>query len=94
MQTPRTPPDTELRAGIALGIVVFFISLAAASMLFILMSEVIPPVLEQADPYTPGGGGPQAGDWIGLAKDYWPLYALVVAFFGLIARAVFQTRVA
>lgn len=93
MQTPRTPPDTELRAGIALGIVVFFISLAAASMLFILMSEVIPPVLEQADPYTPGSG-PQAGDWIGLAKDYWPLYALVVAFFGLIARAVFQTRVA
>lgn len=94
MRAPSTPPDADLRAGIALGIVVFFISLAAASLLFILMSEVIPPILDQADAYTPGTSGPQAGDWIGLAKDYWPLYALVVAFFGLIARAVFQTRVA
>lgn len=90
---PGRQRDTPLRAGIALGIVVFFVSLAAASLLFILMSETIPPILEQADAYTPGRTGSKGGEWISVAKDYWPLYALVVAFFGLITRAVFQSRV-
>lgn len=85
--------DQRMEAGIAIGIVILFVALAAGAILFILMTQVTPPVFDAAAPYTAGTPGAKGGTWLQQAISWWPLYVLFVSFFGIIARATFQSEV-
>jgi hypothetical protein len=82
----------RLEAGIAMGIVVFFIGLAAAAILFMIMNQINPTVFDAAGAYT-DATGEKGTSYLRQAWQWWPLYVLMVSFFGLIARATFQSEV-
>lgn len=86
-------PRQRLEAGIAMGIVILFVGLLAGGIIFILMQQVTPAVLDQSTQYTQGTLGEKGASWLTQAFQAWPLYVLVVSFFGLIARATFQSKV-
>jgi len=92
--TTMTDDGEGLEAGIAIGIVVLFVGLVAAAMLMMLMNLVTPEVFSIASQYTPGERGAKGARYLKAAFNWWPLYVLFVSFFGLIARATYQSEVA
>lgn len=82
---------TDNRASI--GIIRFFLSLIVGGIVTWLVWEVANPILEGARASTTNPKANQGTEWFQLLIDNLPIFFLMIAFFGLIALAVFQREV-
>jgi hypothetical protein len=82
---------TDNRASI--GIIRFFLSLIAGAVVVWIVWEVANPILDGARGATNNAEANQGTEWFQLLVDNLPITFLMIAFFGLIALAVFQREV-
>lgn len=80
------------RNGQAIGIAHLFASLIVGAALFILFKRVITPILETADGHTTNELSQNGNIWLTDLLANIPFIFAGIAFFGLIALAVFQSR--
>lgn len=81
------------RNGQPIGIARLFVSLLAGGMLLILFRRVITPILDTADARATTEMGQNGNVWLSELLANMPLIFAGIAFFGLIALAVFQSRI-
>lgn len=89
----RTAERRIARNGQAIGIARLFTSLIAGAMLWILFRRVITPILDKADARATTEMGQNGNAWLSELLANMPLIFAGIAFFGLIALAVFQSRI-
>lgn len=80
--------------GQAIGIARLFTSLIGGGLLFILFYRITRPILTKASEQTTTEMGRNGNDWLMLLLENMPFVFAGIAFFGVIALAVFQSRLA
>jgi hypothetical protein len=76
-----------------IGLVRFFLSLGVGAIVVWIVTEIGSPILSGAENATTNGTANQATGWFQTGADYLPVIFLFIAFFGVIALAVFQREV-
>jgi uncharacterized membrane protein len=76
----------------SIAIMRFFLSLIVGGILCWILWEVTDPILDGASSATTNAKANQATTWFEQAIDWFPLYFLLIAVFGLVAVAVYQRR--
>jgi hypothetical protein len=76
----------------SVGIMRFFLSLIVGGILTWILWEVTDPILSGASSATTNAKANQATTWFTDAIDWFPVFFLLIAVFGLVAVAVFQRR--
>jgi len=79
--------------GQTIGFVRFFASLIIGAILSFFAIKVTSPILDRAAEQSTGTAAAPASNWLSTIGSNLVLVFLLVAFFGLIALAVFQRRV-
>lgn len=82
------------RNGQAIGVAQLFASLIAGALLYLLFNRIITPVLSTADAHASTEVGANGNQWLTELLANMPFIFAGIAFFGLIALAVFQSRLA
>lgn len=78
--------------GQAIGIARLFTSLIAGAFLFILFNRITTPILTHADNRATTPMGQNGNEYLTILLENMPFILAAIAFFGLIALAVYQSE--
>jgi hypothetical protein len=73
----------------SIGIARYFLALIVGAIMWFILSETTDPMLDRANQTTTNSTANQATSWFSQGVQWFPIFVLLVSFFGLIVYSIF-----